>query len=50
MTFAFQKNLFFFLVMVSDRFRDGNKHTYETFGLARLGFHAASHLKIEVIN
>ena len=47
MTFASQKTLFYFLVMVYDRVDDGDKHSYETFGLGRSLFHPISHLKIE---
>ena len=46
MTLASQKTLFF-LVMVYDRVGDGDKHSYETFGLGIPRFHATSHLKIE---
>ena len=46
-TFASQKPIFFFLVMVYDRVGDGYKQSYETFGLVRSRFHATSHLKIE---
>ena len=48
MTFASQKTLFFFLVMVYDRVGDGgDKHSYKVFGLWRPSFHAISHLRIE---
>ena len=33
-------------VMVYDIVGDGDKHSYETFGLGRPRFHATSHLKI----
>ena len=33
--------------MVYDRVGDGDKHSYETFGLVRSRFHAASHIQIE---
>ena len=33
--------------MVYDRVGDGNKQSYETFGLGIPRFHATSHLKIE---
>ena len=46
MTFASQKTLFFFLVMVYDRVADRDKHSHETFGLGKSRFHATSHLKI----
>ena len=46
MTFASQKVLLFFLVMVYDRTGDGDKHAYETL-LGRPHFHATSHLKTE---
>ena len=45
--FPLQKTLIYFLVMVYDRVGDGDKHSYETFGLGRPCFHATSHLKIE---
>ena len=48
MTFPLQKTLFFFLVMVYDRVDDGDKRSFETFGLGRLHFNAISHLKTEV--
>ena len=48
MTLASQKTLFFFLVMVYDRAGDGDKHSYETFGLGRSHVYATSHLKFEV--
>ena len=36
-----------FLVMVHDRLDDGNKFSKKHFGLGRIRFHVASHLKIE---
>ena len=36
-----------FLVMVHDRLDDGNKFSKKHFGLGRIHFHVASHLKIE---
>ena len=33
--------------MVYGRKSDGDKHSYEIFGLGRPHFHATSHLKIE---
>ena len=41
------KKLFHFLVTVYDRVADGDKFSYENFGLGRSCFHATSHLKIE---
>ena len=38
MTFALQKVLLFYLVMVYDRVGDGNKHVYETLVLEDLVF------------
>ena len=32
--------------MVYDRVDDGDKHTYETFGLGRPRFHATRNLKL----
>ena len=46
--FCIPKISFFFLVIVYDRVGDADKHSFETFGLGRAGFYAASHLKIEV--
>ena len=45
--FALQKALFRFLVMIYDRVGDGDKFSYENFGLGRPRFHATSHLNIE---
>ena len=47
MTFTMQKALFGFLVMVYDGVGDGDKFSYESFGLGRPNFHATSHLKID---
>ena len=47
MIFALQKTLFCFLVMVYDIVGDGNKFSYENFGLGRPHFHATRHLKTE---
>ena len=33
--------------MVYDRVGDADKHSFETFGLARASFYGTSHLKIE---
>ena len=33
--------------MVYDRVGDGDKHSYETFGVERPRFHATNHSKIE---
>ena len=38
MTFALQKVLLFYLIMVYDRVGDGNKHAYETLVLEDLVF------------
>ena len=43
MTFVSQKTLFFFLVMACDRAGEGDKYSYETFGLGRPCFHATSY-------
>ena len=40
-------NYFFLFGMVCDRVGDGDKYSYETFGLGRPCFQATSHLKIE---
>ena len=42
------QTLFGFLVMVYYRVGNGNKFSYENFGLGRPHFYATSHLKIEV--
>ena len=47
MIFASQKTLLFSLVMVYDRVGDGDKHSYQTFGIARPRFYASIHLNIE---
>ena len=39
MSFPLQKTLFGFLVMVCDKVDDGDKSSYENFGLARHCFH-----------
>ena len=44
MTFASQRTIFIFLVMVYDRMCGGDKRLCETFGLGRPRFHATSHL------
>ena len=41
------QTLFGFLVMVYYRVGNGNKFSYENFGLGRPRFYATSHLKIE---
>ena len=45
-----KKTLFGFLVMVYDRVGDGNKFSYQNFGLGRPRFHATSHLKLKLKN
>ena len=45
MTFASQKTLLFFFVMMYDKVGDGDEHSYETFGLGRPRFYGTSHLK-----
>ena len=47
MTFATQKALSGFAVMAYDKVGDGDKFSYESFGLGRPSFHATSHLKVE---
>ena len=47
MSFASQKTLFFFLVMVYGRVGDWDEHSNKTFGLGRPRFNATSLLKIE---
>ena len=46
-TFAPQKALFSFSVMVYYKVGNGDKFSYENFGLGRPSFLATSHLKIE---
>ena len=46
MTFALQKTIFGFLVMLYHRVGDG-KFLYENIGLGSPRFHTTSHLKIE---
>ena len=47
MTFASKIILFSFLVMLYDKVGDGDKVSYENFGLGRPRFHATSHSKNE---
>ena len=44
---AAKKTLFGFLVMAYDRVGDGDKFSYENFGLGKPRFHATIHFKIE---